>query len=235
MTPRKPGNERLSRDQIVAAALALIDDTGLEGHSMRTLGARLGVDASTLYYHVQGKDALHSLIVDEIMSGIDLSADDPSAPTAERLFTAAIEFRRALLAHPRAVPLVAARSMRTTAQLALIEVILGILYEAGFSVVEALVAVDAIGQTVIGMTGIHAGHLAAAAGGAEPVPFADLPVEKFPNVRRLLAEGTYLGAEAEFEATVRALVNGLVSGHDTGTLVPAAPPPGATPSPSTHE
>jgi AcrR family transcriptional regulator len=229
MSPRHPGRDSLTVNQIVTAALALIDETGLDGHSMRSLGSRLGVDPSTLYYHVQSKDALHSLIVDEIMSGIDLSADDPSEPPAVRLFAAAIAFRRALLVHPRALPLLVARSMRTTAQLASIEVILGILYDAGFSTVEALLAVDGLGQTVIGMTSIHTAHLTGPHAGTEP--FADLPVEDFPHLRRLLAEGSYLGQEAEFEATVRALVNGLIAGHDAGTLVP----PPASPSPSTHQ
>lgn len=218
MSPRKAGRQTLTSEQIVAAALDLIDETGLDGHSMRTLGTRLGVDASTLYYHLPSKDALHSLIVDEIMSGLDLGSDDPSASTEARLLSAATELRRTLLVHPRALPLVAARSMRTPAQLAGVEVIVGILFDAGFSAIEALLALDAIGQTVIGLTNIHALHKERIAEGLDDSGLPDLPAESFPHLHRLFAEGAYLGSEAEFDAAMRALITGLLAAHQAGTL-----------------
>jgi TetR/AcrR family tetracycline transcriptional repressor len=48
----------LTKDLIVAEAMKLIDEEGLEGLSMRKLAARLGVQAATLYYHVPDKSAL---------------------------------------------------------------------------------------------------------------------------------------------------------------------------------
>jgi len=221
MSPRTVGRQSLTVDQIVTTALKLIDETGLAGHSMRTLGARLGVDASTLYYHVPNKAALHSLIVDRIMSSVDLSGDDPSLTVEQRLMAAVWEFRRALLMHPRAVPLVAARSLRTITQLSGIEVVAGILYEAGFSSIEVLLAVDAIGQVVIGLTNIHAVQLEAAAEGEALDPLPELPEEGFANLRRLFAEGAYVGPDGEFEATLTALITGLISAHEAGTFTPA--------------
>lgn len=218
MSPRKAGRQTLTSEQIVTAALELIDETGLDGHSMRTLGTRLGVDASTLYYHLPSKDALHSLIVDEIMSGLDLGSDDPSASTEDRLMSAATELRRTLLVHPRALPLVAARSMRTPAQLAGVEVIVGILFDAGFAAIEALLALDAIGQTVIGLTNIHALHKERIAEGGGDSGLPELSAESFPNLHRLFAEGDFLGSEAEFSATLRALISGLLAAHRAGTL-----------------
>ena len=44
---------RLSRERILDAALELIDAEGLDAMSMRTLAARLGVQAMSLY-HQQG-------------------------------------------------------------------------------------------------------------------------------------------------------------------------------------
>lgn len=219
MTPRTANRPSLSEEQIVTAALGLIDETGLDGHTMRTLAGRLGVDASTIYYHVPSKSALHSLIVDRMMSEVDPTVDDPSRSTADRLITAAHAFRQALMAHHRAVPLVAARSLRTPAQLVGVEVILGILHDARFDTVEAMVALDAIGQTVIGMTSIHAAHLEAETDEPEQ-PWGDLPAERFPNVQRMLTEGAYLGFDAEFEITVRSLVSGLLSAQASGSLIP---------------
>jgi len=218
MSPRKAGRQTLTSNQIVCTALELIDETGLDGHSMRTLGTRLGVDASTLYYHLPSKDALHSLIVDEIMAGLDLSSDDPSASTEDRLMSAASQLRHTLLVHPRALPLVAARSMRTHAQLAGVEVMGGILFDAGFSAIEALLALDAIGQTVIGLTNIHALHAQSGVDGRGDLVLPDLPAESFPHVHRLFAEGGYLGPEAEFRATMHALITGLLAAQQAGTL-----------------
>jgi AcrR family transcriptional regulator len=221
MSPRKANQAQLSSTQIVAAALELIDTTGLEGHTMRALGAKLGVDPSTIYYHVPNKSALYGLIVDEVMSGLDLSSDDPSRSIEDRLVTAAWQYRRALLVHPRALPLVGVRSMRSRAQLAGIEVLLGIFFEAGLSPSEAMICIDALGQTVIGMTSVYAAQLTGNEYRNNTEPFAELPSEHFPNITRLLAEGAYLGFDAEFEATIRALVVGLLANAAAGTLIPS--------------
>ncbi|HEY3339219.1 MAG TPA: TetR/AcrR family transcriptional regulator C-terminal domain-containing protein [Propionicimonas sp.] len=220
MSPRKANQPQLSTAQIVAAAMELIDETGLEGHTMRALGTKLGVDASTIYYHVPNKSALYSLIVDEVMSGLDLSGDDPTCSIEDRLVSAAWEYRRALLAHPRALPLVAVRSMRSRTQLQGIEILLGILFEAGLTPVEAMVGIDVIGQLIMGMTSVYAAALTANEYHDGSEPFAELPSEQFPHLRRLLTEGAYLGFDVEFEAAIRALVGGLLASAATGTFIP---------------
>lgn len=221
MSPRRRNQEQLSTGQIVTAALELIDETGLEGHTMRALGARLGVDASTIYYHLPNKSALYGLIVDEVMSGLDLSGDDPARSIEDRLVAAAWQYRRALLVHPRALPLVGVRSMRSRAQLSGIEILLGIFFEAGLSPGEAMIGIDALGQTVIGMTSVYAAQLTDNEYRNDSEPFAELPGEQFPNITRLLAEGAYLGFDAEFEATIRALVVGLLANAAAGVLIPS--------------
>jgi AcrR family transcriptional regulator len=221
MTPRKANQPQLSTSRIVEAAMQLIDETGLEGHTMRALGARLGVDASTLYYHLPSKSALFSMIVDEVMAGLDLSGDDPSASTEDRLVAAAWAYRRALLVHPRALPLVEARSMRSRTQLQGVEILLGIFFEAGFSPIEATIGVNTLGQTVIGLTSVYATHHAAAEDRDDEEPYADLPQQEYPNVNRILRQSAYLGLDAEFEAAVRALVVGLLANAAAGRLIPA--------------
>ena len=52
------GRDALSRDRIVAAALDLVDEQGLEGLTMRALGRKLGVEAMALYHYFPSKDAL---------------------------------------------------------------------------------------------------------------------------------------------------------------------------------
>ena len=62
----------LSRDRVVADALALADAEGLGGLSMRTLATRLGVEAMSLYHHVAGKEALLDAMVDAVLEEIHL-------------------------------------------------------------------------------------------------------------------------------------------------------------------
>jgi TetR/AcrR family transcriptional regulator, tetracycline repressor protein len=56
----------LSADQIVEAALDLIEANGLEGLSMRALSDKLGVALGATYRHVRSKHALLALVVNEL-------------------------------------------------------------------------------------------------------------------------------------------------------------------------
>jgi AcrR family transcriptional regulator len=70
-TRSKAGARRpLNRERVLRAALAFADERGLEKLSMRKLAQELGVEAMSLYNHVEGKedivDGMIGLIVDEI-------------------------------------------------------------------------------------------------------------------------------------------------------------------------
>jgi AcrR family transcriptional regulator len=54
----------LSREKIVAAAIAIADDDGTEALSMRTLARELGVATMSLYRYVKSRDDLLALMVD---------------------------------------------------------------------------------------------------------------------------------------------------------------------------
>ncbi|MFI6042052.1 TetR/AcrR family transcriptional regulator C-terminal domain-containing protein [Nocardia sp. NPDC051321] len=79
--PRK-GREQpaLTREQIVAEAVALLDAEGMEALTMRQLGARLNAGATSLYRHVANRDELIELIVDEVYGEVRVPViADPSA------------------------------------------------------------------------------------------------------------------------------------------------------------
>jgi AcrR family transcriptional regulator len=64
--------DTLTRDQIVKAAIELLDDEGLEGLNMRALGRRLGSAATAVYWHVGSKDNLIALAGDQAWNEITL-------------------------------------------------------------------------------------------------------------------------------------------------------------------
>ena len=69
--------DTLTRDQIVTAAIGLLDAEGLEGLNMRALGTRLGSAATAVYWHVGSKENLIALAADQVWNEITLS--DPAA------------------------------------------------------------------------------------------------------------------------------------------------------------
>ncbi|WP_131743328.1 TetR/AcrR family transcriptional regulator C-terminal domain-containing protein [Actinomadura roseirufa] len=111
------GRPQLSRGEIVAAAVALLDAEGLDGLSMRRLGAAIGAGATSLYFYVAHKDELLELALDEVMGEIALP--DP-APAGWRAAAGdfARGFRTMILRHPWVVaqlgvqPALGPRAMR---------------------------------------------------------------------------------------------------------------------------
>lgn len=66
------GRPQLSREEIVGAAIELLDAEGLDGLSMRRLGAAVGAGATSLYFYVANKDELLELAIDEIMGEVEI-------------------------------------------------------------------------------------------------------------------------------------------------------------------
>src|SRR5262245_2554362 len=95
----------LDPEQIVRAALRLLDEVGLDELTMRRLAERLGVKAASLYRHVRDKDELLVLLGDEISGEIPLVR--PSGTWRQQLIKMAWNVRRGLLAHRDAARLLA--------------------------------------------------------------------------------------------------------------------------------
>ncbi|MGY4765313.1 TetR/AcrR family transcriptional regulator [Kribbella sp. CWNU-51] len=64
--------DTLTVEQIVTAAIELLDSEGLDGLNMRALGQRLGTAATAIYWHIKTKDELVQLAGDAIWAEIEL-------------------------------------------------------------------------------------------------------------------------------------------------------------------
>nr|WP_042186621.1 TetR/AcrR family transcriptional regulator C-terminal domain-containing protein [Kibdelosporangium sp. MJ126-NF4]CEL17411.1 TetR-family transcriptional regulator [Kibdelosporangium sp. MJ126-NF4]CTQ91361.1 TetR-family transcriptional regulator [Kibdelosporangium sp. MJ126-NF4] len=64
--------DTLTKDQIVRAAVELLDAEGLDGLNMRSLGTRLGSAATAVYWHVTSKDNLVRLAGDVVWDEVEL-------------------------------------------------------------------------------------------------------------------------------------------------------------------
>ncbi|MBX6343125.1 MAG: TetR family transcriptional regulator, partial [Thermomicrobiaceae bacterium] len=88
----------LTREEIIAAALDLLDEVGLDGLTTRQLAARLGVRVGALYWHVASKQDLLGAMADHILAEF-CAAPLPEGTWQERLASEARRLRQALLSH----------------------------------------------------------------------------------------------------------------------------------------
>ncbi|RPE40130.1 TetR family transcriptional regulator [Streptomyces sp. Ag109_O5-1] len=91
----------LDRDRIVAAAVALADDGGLEAVSLRKVGARLNAGPMRLYGYISTKEELFDLMVDVVQGEIlpeEQSGEQPG-DWREALRVLAHRTRQAALRH----------------------------------------------------------------------------------------------------------------------------------------
>lgn len=81
MSPRDPNPParapRRTKDDVVDAALRLLDGVGLPDLSMRRLADELGVQPSALYWHVASKQELLAAVSGRILAPVVLRPGDP--------------------------------------------------------------------------------------------------------------------------------------------------------------
>src|SRR5438445_10408912 len=137
----------LSRERIAAAAVALIDDEGLETLSMRRLGKALGVEAMSLYRHFPSKAALLEAVVARLLAGLPVPA--PTAARWQDAFRALARAYRALLTrHPNAIPLLATLELSNPGSLAVAGSVMALFSAAGFDPRTSLYVL-ATGESVV--------------------------------------------------------------------------------------
>ena len=195
---------RLTRERVLAAAVARADDGGIASVSMRRLGEDLGVEAMSLYTHVKGKDDLLDGMVDAVFTEIELPTDGTDWRTAMRL--RAISARTVLRRHPWATPLMQSRTSPGPATLRHHDTVIGTLRKAGFSVALTAHAFAALDSYIYGFALQEAAlpfdtaEEAAEVGGTM---FARMPEGAFPHLTELTVEhvlqpGYDYGDEFEF-------------------------------------
>lgn len=148
---RRKGNDHLNQEQIVAAALAIIDRDGLEGFSMREVARELGVYPTSIYWHFKtGKNALLAAVASKALDGVTpaLHLDDDWKEWIRLLFR---RYRQALAKHPNVAPLLGAQLVSNAGvNPILVERLLTALHGAGF---REGALVDAYNAVLAGMLG----------------------------------------------------------------------------------
>jgi AcrR family transcriptional regulator len=140
----------LTRDRILDAGVTLADRDGIEAVSMRRLGQQLGVEAMSLYKHVEGKDDVLAGIADRIAA--DFQLPDRDRPWRVTIRECAITAHGVLLRHPWAGPLLESTATPGPARLAYLDAVVGVLRGAGFSLPDVAHAFGALDSHLYGFT-----------------------------------------------------------------------------------
>ncbi|HLY32256.1 MAG TPA: TetR/AcrR family transcriptional regulator C-terminal domain-containing protein [Ktedonobacterales bacterium] len=211
-----PGRRALDREQMVQAALALLDEVGLEGLTMRRLAERLGVKAASLYWHVHDKEELLALLAEAIIS--ELHLEDEGLSWREGIIALGHEYRRALLAHRDGAKVLAATPPFGPRRLQLMEGLFSLLLRWGFSRRDAAYAGflmnDFITEFVIEEE--RTTEVASLEGTTERELFEDmqrylasLPAETYPSLTRLADYLTGADTVKRFEFGLNVILDGL--------------------------
>ena len=153
----------LTRERVLAKAIALADDGGVDSLTMRKLGRALGVEAMSLYNHVASKGELVAAMVDAVVAEFDLPEDEPRWDAAVR--RCAISAHDLLLEHEWACGLALLPGPAGDPggpRIRYMEWLLRRLREAGFSPEVAYSAYHTIDSHIFGFTLWQLGHAAAA-------------------------------------------------------------------------
>ncbi|NUS42974.1 MAG: TetR/AcrR family transcriptional regulator [Mycobacteriaceae bacterium] len=227
--PEKRRREQpaLSRDHIVAEAIALLDTEGVAALSMRKLGARLNAGATSLYTHVTNKEELLELVLDQVMGEI------PSAPAdgdwQERVLEVSRQFRAMILRHPWVSPLfgeVASMNIGPN-MLRISDSMLGIFEDVGFSDDDADDAANVVSCFIIGSAGAEAAFLNTLSRAGSSIsdwmqrflPTAAQASRPFPRMhRRYTAYGKPDTAppspDDSFDTRLRIILKGIAAGAE---------------------
>lgn len=125
----------LTNDRIVEAALALLDEHGIDEFSMRGLARRLEVAPMTVYGYFRDQSALFNAVVDHVAA--DLRPPPAGAPWRERLVDLFGQLHGVLVRYPFMVQIRLRQPMHSPGALRFEEVALQILHSAGFPPDEA--------------------------------------------------------------------------------------------------
>jgi AcrR family transcriptional regulator len=206
---------QLTRQRVVAEALAVIAQDGAQALTMRTLAARLGVVPGALYHHVRNKEQLQDLVLDGVLAEVDFHLDH-TQPWTEQLKVLAERLREVLEQHPGVAGLLKTRDPLGPHSLALAEAFLGPLQAAGFPDREAGLAFFLVVDYTVGFavssprTSINEQRVRDTAIRTQLHEFfRSLPPDRFPALVAL-GEHVWLdNRDQRFTAGLDVLVDGL--------------------------
>jgi AcrR family transcriptional regulator len=209
----------LTRERVVAEALATISENGVDALSMRALATRLGVVPGALYRHVRNKEQLHDLVLDGVLAEVDIRRGERPDWTGQ-IRVLAHRLRAVLEAHPGIAGLLKTRDPLGPHSFALAEAFLAPLLEAGLpprqaGLAHSLIYGYTLGFALDGPGSVNEQRVRDAVTRAELHAFIRaLPSDRFPT---LVAVGEHVWVDNRDERFATAL-DTILHGLETAQI-----------------
>jgi AcrR family transcriptional regulator len=197
----------LSKARIIDAAVAQMDEEGVNGLKMRRLSERLGAGVMSLYWHVESKEKLFDLALDAVLEYRGPSPGVEPADWRDEIADILTDWRAGMLRHPWSVSLLPRRALGPNI-LHRLEHLACVLTRAGVPDANLNVAIWSLWNYVMGATMTRAsfsvGNSATSATPPQNAPLAD----PHPTITRtsLLLDADWDGT---FSQGLKILLDGL--------------------------
>lgn len=202
---------KLTREKIIKTAISYADKHSLKNISMRKIASELGVQAMSLYNHIKNKEDLVDAMVEEIVSQIGIP--EPEKSWRDQMTRRAQAAHDVLVRHHWATHPLVSRMNIGDYSLTYFDRTLQCLHRAGFSLVEADHAINAMDSYIFGFVLIKTNF---------PIPEAEfakaasesehlISEQKYPAIFKLASQvksGSYNGLQ-DFTLGFNFIIDGL--------------------------
>lgn len=208
----EPTKSRLTRQDVVTAAIRVLDRDGLGTFSMRVMATELGVSAtSALYWRIANKNDLLELAVDEILAPAPTEDEGDWRDQVTAVVSATY---LALWEHPWAAQLLASHAGLGPNYQSLIDRVQSILRSAGFKGNHLDAAGSAVFRYLIGSAVTDAAWLSVVRrSGMTDRRWANASADRMgvdaTHLAAYLDRDTLAGPEARFASGLRVILVGL--------------------------
>jgi AcrR family transcriptional regulator len=197
---------------VIDAALRIMDEEGLDAVSMRRVAREVGVEAMSLYHHVEDKEDLLDGVCERVMATFEFpEATDDWAENCRR---GARAWRRLLQTHPAVMRLFAEQRgpVRSIDSMRPMEYALRLLRSAGLSDRDTAQAFHAFGGYIQGFVMMELGSIVGVGDQEHAKAHAELAAalpEDFATLQAVAPHFAECDTDEQFEFGLDLLIRGL--------------------------
>ncbi|MET1756137.1 TetR/AcrR family transcriptional regulator C-terminal domain-containing protein [Novosphingobium sp. RD2P27] len=203
---------KIEKPAVVETALALLDEVGSDGLTMRALAKALNVQAPTLYWHFPSKQDLLDQMANALIAPVAGIIDADAAPD-EVLRSLAVELRKALLSRRDGARIYAGTFVMGENVLNVAEIALSALLRKGLDERTATDAMFNLVYFVLGFTieeqGFSSRWGSKADASVEPSDLTKIDSSRFPALAQSLDTVLAWDFDSRFELGIRTFLRGL--------------------------
>jgi TetR/AcrR family transcriptional regulator, tetracycline repressor protein len=207
---RKPNTSSLTHEQILQAALKILDEDGLSQFSMRHLAQTLGVDAKAVYYYFENKEAI-------IVGAIELGFAQLALPQQTMLSwqddvrNVLTVYRSFAIAHPHLFIYLVTYNENFPVAYDIDERLVASLLRANVKPANVVQIVDVLLTYIAGFALAEMHGLVGRSNNVNDVhqQFLQLSPQRYPSIHLLAQQLTPSELRTDFDFSLRLLIHGI--------------------------